>query len=191
MSEKDIAKRAFSEIEEEKTNKQVAEVKKIVTKTLEKLDTVKKEIKKLQDEEKVLKMDIDDLKEGRLDRISERQEKDPEAKKVSVVVIIKEKEIVREVSPWYWPYQVIWQYVPPVYTSPTIMCNSTVSMCNNAAGLTYTSAGGNTSWAGDVTPVGSIGTSATLSCGDTINCSVAKNATIGTYDIQGHIVHLR
>ena len=89
MSEKDIAKKAFAELEEEKTNKQVAEVKKIVTRTLEKLDGVKKEIKKLQDEEKVLKMDIDDLKEGRLDRISERQEKDPEAKKVSVVVIIK------------------------------------------------------------------------------------------------------
>ena len=195
MSDKEIAKKAFAEIEEEKSNKAVKQVKEIVTKTLEKLDGIKKEIKKLQDEEKVLKMDIDDLKEGRLDRISERQEKDPEAKKVSVVVIIKEKEVIREVSPWYWPYQVIWQYIPPPsYTQPVITCASSGSFTVNGGGSAggYATSG-NVNWAGDTTSVGAIGynTTTTLSCGDTINCSVAKNGTIGTYDINGHIVHLR
>ena len=189
MSEKDIAKKAFAELEEEKTNKQVAEVKKIVTRTLEKLDGVKKEIKKLQDEEKVLKMDIDDLKEGRLDRISERQEKDPEAKKVSVVVIIKEKEVVREVSPWYWPYQVIWQYVPPppYHPQPTIVYDS-LNTLDGSSNLSFTT--NSAGWSGSGT-VGINNTTTTLSCGDTINCSVAKNGTIGTYDVNGHIVHLR
>jgi regulator of replication initiation timing len=186
MSEKEIVKQAFAEAEKSAQEKQIKQVKEIVTKTLEKLDGIKKDIKKLQEEEKVLKMDIEDLKEGRLDRISERQEKDPEAKKISVVVIIKEKEVIREVSPWYWPYQVTWQYVPPpIYTQPVITYN-TITAGNNYT-LNSGSAGG---WAGDVSTTG-YSTSAMLSCGDTINCSVAKNATVGTYDIQGHIVHLR
>jgi regulator of replication initiation timing len=187
MSEKEIAKKAFAEIEEEKTNKAVKQVKEIVTKTLEKLDTVKKEIKKLQDEEKVLKMDIDDLKEGRLDRISERQEKDPEAKKVSVVVIIKEKEVIRETSPWYWPYQVVWQI--PTYTPPIFPPLNPIYGGGNNICYTTTTAGNGYSSSFAASSSGN--TTATLSCGDVINCSVAKNATIGTYDIQGHIVHLR
>ena len=86
MNDKEIVKAAFAAAQDEAREKQIGEVKKIVTKTLEKLDTVKKEIKEKQEEERILKMDIDDLKDGRLDRIAERQDKDPEAKKVSVVL---------------------------------------------------------------------------------------------------------
>lgn len=176
MSDKEITKQAFAEAEKEAREKQVGEVKRIVTKTLEKLEDVRRNLKKLQEEEKILKMDIDDLKEGRLDRISERQEKDPESKKVSVVLIIKEKEVIREVSPWYWPYTVVWQqYIPQ--TLP-----STITYCST----------GNSGWGGTSNCLLSTGdnlwASATAS---SITCSIAKDATVGTYSVGDHVVHLR
>jgi len=179
MSSQDVAKQAFAEAEKEAREKQVAEVKRIVTKTLERLEEVRKNIKNLQEDERILKMDIDDLKEGKLDRIAERQEKDPEAKKVSVVLIIKEKEVIREVSPWYFPYQVIWQQ--PL--TPLLYCVNTV---NTVYGGNLTSAYGGSS---DQLSGGSA-FQATLT-GSAITCSIAKDAATGAYDINGHIVHLR
>ena len=200
-SEKDLVKEAYAAAEKERREKQVSEVKKIVTKTLEKLDTVKKEIKAKQEEERLLKMDIDDLKEGRLDRISERQEKDPEAKKVSVVLIIKEKEIIREKeyvpypSPYYWPYTVVWQtpYIPAITTN-TVYCGGASS---------------NTALIGECTSINNTGNATSISVGSAncqlsdgsqfqatvtptcINGSVAKFATVGSYDVNGHIINLR
>ena len=185
MSEKEITKQAFAEAEKEAREKQVKEVKKIVTKTLEKLEDVRKELKELHEEEKILKMDIEDLREGKLDRIAERQEKDPDAKKVSVVVIIKEREVIRDYSPWYFPYQVIWQ-VPyhPVYGDNTIMnYKSSGNLCNDVV------------FNGGVTTCNAVMTTATNGCvgttTPTINCSVAKDAVIGAYEVYGHVTHLR
>lgn len=165
---KDIVQEGYELAEKETREKQVREVKEIVTKTLEKLDKVQKEIEKLREEERILKLDITDLKEGKIDRIVERQEKDPKAKEVSVVVIIKEKEVVREVSPWYWPYRVIWQEpYRPAWPLPVTYCSGTVG--NELLGVT--------TFASSEVP--------------TINSSVAKDAAIGAYDIHGHVVHLR
>jgi len=179
MSDKEVVKQAFAEAEKEAREKQVGEVKRIVVKTLEKLEDVRKNLKKLQEEEKILKMDIDDLKDGRLDRISERQEKDPESKKVSVVLIIKEKEVIREVSPWYWPYTVVWQqYIPQTLPGTITYCGSGTS--------------GNSGWGGTSNCLLSTGdniwASATAS---SITCSVAKDATVGAYAVGDHVVHLR
>lgn len=174
MTDKEIAKKAWDLATKESEEKQVQEIKKIVQETLKKLDTVKSQIKELQDEKKILELDIDDLKEGRLDRIEERQEKDPKAKKVSVVVIIKEKEMIREtVNPWFIPYHTIWQ---TEYTSPTrydnaVFC-STALPIGSGASLELSSVKNAEGWG-------------------TINCSVAKNAAAGAYDVGGHIVNLR
>lgn len=193
MTDKEIVKKAFEQAEQDARDKQVAEVKKIVTKTLEKLDAVKKELKAKHEEERLLKMDIDDLKEGRLDRIAERQDKDPEAKKVSVVLIIKEKEVIREVpSPWYFPYQVIWQipYVPtyygPVYTTNTIDCHS------GSTNLMSTCISGSIGNASNCTLSDGSNFQATVTgVPMSITCSVAKSATVGAYTVGDHIVHLR
>jgi len=167
----DIVKEGFELAEQEAREKQVREVKEIVTKTLEKLEGVQKEIGTLKEEERILKMDIADLKVGKIDRIVERQEKDPKAKDVSVVVIIKEKEVVREVNPWYWPYQVIWHepYLP-AWHQPAIPYCGTV---------------------GETSGMGSTLTTNAVGPMTTINCSVAKDAAIGAYEINGHMVHLR
>ena len=166
----DVVKEGYGLAEKETRENQVREVKEIVTKTLEKLEDVKKKISSLKTEEKILKMDIDDLKAGKIDRIVERQEKDPKAKDVSVVVIIKEKEVIRDHNPWYVPYQVLWnETYMPKWHQPAVYCH-------NSLNDQFSSNQSFTTSAGDMM---------------TINCSVAKDAAIGTYDVNGHPVHLR
>ena len=171
---KSLVKKAVEEAEKDLKDKQVKEVKKIVLETLEKLNTLKDERKTAQEKVKdidkkikILKMDIDDLKEGRLDRISERQEKDKEARDTSVVIIIKEKEVVREYPYWQWPYRIVWE--KPYYpTYPEVIWG------------TYTD--GNSSCA-----IQKLDTTTNL-C---INSSVAKWATCGSYEVGDDIINLR
>ena len=184
MDMKQIAKEAIEEAEKETREKQKQLVKDIVLKTLEKLNHVRKELKEKQEEERILKMDLDDLKEGKIDRIVERQETDPKAKEVSVVVIIKEKEVIHEHhyhDHWYWPYIIQWQvpytpvYYTPVQPAITIQGNGLI---------------------GTVTSNNFCGTSNTISnavgiSNYTISCSAAKDATIGAYNVDGNIIHLR
>jgi len=145
--DKKLAKRGYELAQKELKEKQVEEVKKMVLKTLEKLEELKKQKKDIEKKIKILKMDLDDLKEGRLDRIAERQGKDKEAKDTSVVIIIKEKEVIKE-NPWYWPYKIIWQYdyTPTYWTSSSdntsitytsYSCTITPSVAKYAAIGTY------------------------------------------------------
>jgi len=171
----EIVKEGFEQAQKEAREEQVREVKEIVSKTLTKLDEVKDKIKELRKEEKILKMDIEDLKQGKIDRIVERQEKDPKAKETSVVVIIKEKEVIRETNPWYWPYKVFWNepYTPVWHTD--VYCG-TGQQVNHS----FTLGGTNL-----------VDNQLQNSTSGVINCSVAKNAAIGTYEVNGEPVHLR
>lgn len=166
MTEK-IVKEGVELAEKELREKQVQEVKQIVLKTLERI----KEQEKIRDEAidkiKILKMDIDDLKDGKIDRIVERQEKDSKAKQVSVVMIIKE-EIHHHYNPWYVPYRIIWQ-------EPVLPL---VPLIQNAVYMGHSGMNEITSY---------------TSCNHpSINCSVAKDATVGVYELSNsEIVHLR
>lgn len=82
---KDAYKEAEKDLEKDKINK----FKDIIKKTLEKLESKQKEHQKIVKEIQILKKDVKDFSEGRLDRIEERQRVDPEAKKVSVIIIKK------------------------------------------------------------------------------------------------------
>lgn len=158
--EKEIVKQGYEEAQKILKEKQIEEVKRIVTKTLEKIEIVdskieakKQELKELEEEKKLLKMDIDDLKEGRLDRIQERQEKDPKAKNTSIVIIFRERTvpsypqpITIDRNPWYDPYKVTWY------------CNTSDNSCINST---------------------------------SVNGSVAKYATPGTYVLTNKVVNLR
>jgi len=165
--DKELVKKAYEGAEQDLKDKQVAEVKKVITATLTKMvnlrrdrDIIQKQLRDIDADLKVLKMDINDMKEGRLDRLAERQEADPKAKEASVVIIIKEKVVEREVSPWYWPYHIEWHQPRTTalpWTSGTYVVSDTIS-----------TGGG---W-------------------QTINCSSAKYATQGTYTVGGEVVHV-
>lgn len=166
--EKEIVKQAFVEAEKSQREKQIDEVKAIVTKTLEKIktmdieiDNVKIDLKDLEEKKKLLKLDIDNLKEGRLDLIQERQEKDPRAKGNSVIIVIKETTRIKEIpvpytSPWYYePYSITW-------TS-----RNTLTSGSTATNINY------------------INTNVAL------NGSISKFATPGTYTVEGTIINLK
>jgi len=182
MNEKDI-KNAYNlaekEIEAEKKkeyDKQVEEVKEIVKRTLTELESLKEKKRETEEKIKVLKLDLDDLKQGKLERIKERQDKDPLAKKVSVI-IIKEK-VIRETipSPWYTPWQITWNVVTyPQYNRYTVLNNT-----GNGFPLSTT--------LGYYSDSGSISDGY---CTFTLNNSVVKDNTIGSYQLEDKTINLR
>ncbi len=171
----ELVKQAVQLAEEELKNKQVDEVKKIVLKTLEKLDQLQKERKEIDEKIKILKCDIEDLKSGKIDRIVERQEKDEKARATSVVVIIKEKEVHHHYDYWHWPYIIYW---PKINTTKLIYEPIYEIGNNDDVTILY----------GNTTNTYSTNSAFTTS---TINCSVAKDATIGTYTLADTTIHLR
>ena len=202
MNEKDV-KQAFDsaekEIKEQKEKakaKQVAEVKEIVKKTLLEVEKLKEQEDDIKEKLKILKLDIEDLKLGKLERIKERQEKDPLAKKVSVI-IIKEKEIIKErevPSPWYQPYYIEWN-------TNTYPRHNDI-MCNDTLGYTFTDTDLHTTFTTSAVDnqinadIDSVNCNYATSVPKTLavfklNNSVVKDNVIGTYKIAKKMIHLR
>lgn len=85
--------------------KQVAVIKEAVQLTFEKLEECEAQKSKIQENIKLLKHDLFDLKDGRLDRILERQAINEEVKSVSVIVVSKPASTGNaNVSSWYEDY---------------------------------------------------------------------------------------
>ena len=134
--QKKDAEKAFREATAEQKEKQIANLKQFITKTLDAISHQNKIRDEANKRISILKKDLDDLKEGRLDRIEERQKKDPETLKVSVATV--EREIhhhhhngVKEVHHyhhddyrWYDPWRFTW--IAPYCGNGTIVdfCSS-------------------------------------------------------------------
>jgi hypothetical protein len=114
-------KKAFQLAEKELEENKINKLKEVVKQTLEKIESLIKEKGKLEEKIKILKMDIDDLKVGRLDKIEERQKTSEVAKETSVIVI-REKQIqgipcqVHSYVP-YW--QRVYEISPIMYYDAT------------------------------------------------------------------------
>jgi hypothetical protein len=93
----------LSQIGQELKQKQIATIKEAVRLTLKKLNDLEEQRNILQDYIKIVKHDLFDLKDGRLDRILERQGLNEEAKKISVFVVMK-AETPAGTPPWYENY---------------------------------------------------------------------------------------
>jgi len=159
---KKAAELAEKELQEEEEKKQIDLIKKAIKQTLEAIKNKEKERCKLNKEIKTLKQDIDNIRAGRLDLIAERQEKDEEAKKTSIIEVVKVKEVHHHhYDRWYEPYKII--YKEPYWT--------TYTDCGNA--ITDTS--------GDYTIYSA---SDTLPLTTAVNCSIAKGASAGTYKLD-------
>lgn len=99
---------AKKELDEESRRKLIDEMKGYIKNTLQAIEDKKSEIAENQQEMKALKADLTDLEEGRLSKIKERQDKDPVAKRVSVINIT----YIINNYPWIVPY---FQPVYPIY----------------------------------------------------------------------------
>lgn len=85
---------------------QISIIKEAVQLTFERLEELEAHKNDLQNKIKILKHDLFDLKDGRLDRILERQSLNEEVKSISVITIIKAANGVSvNVSPWYEEYE--------------------------------------------------------------------------------------
>jgi predicted nuclease with TOPRIM domain len=83
----EINKEAYKQAEKELLEKRVNEVKGLILETLEKIERKKKEKARIEEELRVLKLDIEDMKNGKFDKIEERIEKSKVARGVSIVVV--------------------------------------------------------------------------------------------------------
>ncbi len=158
---KEDKKKAFTEAQKEVKEKQITELKSFIKKTLEEKERQSRIREEANRKIKILDKDIGDLKEGRLDRIEERQKADPKAKEISVALVEKVREVHHHHydERWYWPYRFTWQepYIAP-----------------------FTNTVGNTVL--DVSP-----TVAQDSFGAdffTLNNSIAKDHSAGTYSLK-------
>lgn len=151
---KKAAELAEKELKKEEEQIQVDTIKKAIKQTLEAIKEKEKERTKLNKEIKTLKQDIDNIRAGRLDLIAERQEKDNEAKKTSIIEVVKEIHH-HHYDHWYEPYKIIWnEPYSTVITSGWAYCDST---SGNTSAYTYETA---------------------------VNCSIAKDAFAGTYQLD-------
>lgn len=82
----DINKEAFKEAEKELLEKKVKEVKGYILETLERIEDKKKDKAKIEEELRILKLDLEDLREGKFERIKERIDKSKVAKEVTVYI---------------------------------------------------------------------------------------------------------
>lgn len=177
--EKELVKKAFAEAEKEAEQKQIAKIKEIVKATLSKIndtdtqiDALKESIKKLEEEKKLLRLDVEDLKDGRLDRIEERQAADEKARKVSVIIVHKEIHHHHD-NWWYQPYQIEYVQYPPAISIPSVWCTNNVGAVDS------------------ITQSTGISNSPVFDAVFTLNGSTAKNFAVGTYSVGDKVVHLR
>ncbi len=178
---KEVAKKAFEAAEKELEDKQIEKLKNVVKDTLRKIQDLDKEICKLEEERKILKLDIDDLKAGRLDKIEERQKVDSKAKQVSVIIVEKEVHHYHG-SPWYQPYVIHYvPYYPPAHNFPI--------MYGNNSQPAFFSSNAMVGLAMDTDAVSATTTTDSNSV-FMLNASTAKNYTTGTYDLGTKIVNL-
>ena len=93
----------LNKIKDDIKQKQVAAVKDAARLTLEKIHAFEKSKNDIQEQLKILKSDLIDIKEGRLDRILERHQVNDSAKEVSVLSI-KKCDNPPGIPPWYEDY---------------------------------------------------------------------------------------
>ena len=160
-------KKGFELAQKELKEEKIKKVKEIVKKILEEIAELDKKIKELQEKKRYLKMDIEDLKEGRLDRIEERLKKDKKAREHSLIKVekLKEGEIEeKKESKGSSDYSATWSYSGGRLDTGSIWYSP------------YT-----------ISVVSSSGNSAPVE----VSGSLVKFATPGAYEVGDKVVNLR
>jgi hypothetical protein len=136
---KDAVQEAQKSLEQEKQEALKQRVKSIVKATLEKIEEEEKIVKEHQDNVSILRKDLKDLETGRLDLIEERQDKDPKAKEISIVIIKKVERLEPDwgYKPWYWPFDIMFNNQWNSFTVPC-GCNTSSSSCLNTSNQLFT-----------------------------------------------------
>jgi len=139
---KKAAELAEKELEKEEEEKQIKLIKEAIRQTLESIKEKEEKRTKLNKEIKTLKQDIDNIRAGRLDLIAERQEKDDEAKKTSIIEVVKEIHHHHYHDRWYEPYKIIFKdpyyVIPSVWRTADITYGESNTITNDSSCYIYT-----------------------------------------------------
>lgn len=114
-------------------HRQAAQIKSVVQATMDRIYELEKQRNKLQDEIKVLKHDLYDLRDGRLDRILDRQCTDEACIGVSVIFIKQPDKVAA--NPWFTEYGVGLRVVGEESPASIILLNN--SLVKTHAAGTY------------------------------------------------------
>lgn len=131
----DIVKKGFAAAEKEQQEQEISKIKQIVQRYLEQIQEKSDKKNELDSEIRLLKKDLEDLKAGRLDRIKERNEKDPVAAKTTLIIIREVQKEYIPMRPWLSPWYVelrplpTWNYIP----SGTITYANSISTGSSSA----------------------------------------------------------
>lgn len=98
---KEVLKQAFEDVQKEISSKEIEIYKEYFKKTLQKIEEKKKQKEQIEEELRILKLDLDELKEGKLEKIKERQVKSELANKVSVVKFSQKQILNNFPVNWY------------------------------------------------------------------------------------------
>lgn len=127
-------KKAFELADKEVQEEEIKKIKEIVKAHLQKIDEQQK-IKSEADEKiRLLKKDLEDLKEGRLDRIEERHKLEPKAREIRIIEIRKIEKQYIPMQPWYSPWVITYS---PVYTNPSLTYYNGTSGTLTVSGNTF------------------------------------------------------
>ena len=163
-------KKAFTQAQKEVKEKAVEQLKEFIKRTLEARERQIKLREEANRKIKILDKDILDLKEGRIDRIEERQAADPKARETSVAIV--KKDILKALDAlevhhyhhydrWYYPFRFTW--VAPIVDP---VCTPIFGSTPGSGGFGATSNGG---FSAD---------------SFTLNNSIAKDHTAGAYTLN-------
>jgi len=181
----ELVKKAFADAEKERQEKEISKIKQIVQSYLEKIQNKAEQKDKLDEEIRLLKKDLDDLKAGRLDRIKERQDKDERAREVSIVIVKEIHEKLIPYYPWRSPWLVEWQY-PPQYTYTNGTMYSTSSIIDTA----QTMGTGSGTYLTQMNSTAADLMKKAENMSLTITGQTMSNFTGGAYDVKGKIINL-
>lgn len=169
---KDDAKKAFTEAQKEVKENAVKKLKEFIKRTLEARERQIKIREEANRKIKILDKDIQDLKEGRIDRIEERQKADPKAKETSVAIVEKVKIVEHHhhyYDRWYLPYRFTWTIPDPFPYEPIYPLP--VQPIGNGTGGIVTQTSAQVDWQWGPTFF-------------TLNNSMAKDHAAGAYSIS-------
>ncbi len=115
----------LAQANQELKQRQINVIKEVIRLTFEKIDSLEAAKHKLQEEIKILKYDLFDLKDGRLDRIFERQETNDSCKTISVITVCRVVTDIKEANHWYINYDV--SYITPDGVKDSTRINNSIS----------------------------------------------------------------
>jgi hypothetical protein len=119
MDYKKVVSDAIEESEKKQQEKEIAKIKEIVSSYLNKISEKEDERKKIDKEIRILKDDLDDLKMGRLDKIEERQAKDPDHNSHTLIIIKRVEREYIPYQPWFSPWLIEMKPMYYGYSTPT------------------------------------------------------------------------